>query len=48
MERFAPTERTTLKRLPQRGSYDRELVYKILDEGFSRQPQTTNEINQEK
>jgi uncharacterized protein len=34
MESFAPTERTTLKRLPQRGSYDRELVYKILDEGF--------------
>jgi nitroimidazol reductase NimA-like FMN-containing flavoprotein (pyridoxamine 5'-phosphate oxidase superfamily) len=34
MERFAPTERTKLKRLPQRGSYDRDLVYKILDEGF--------------
>jgi uncharacterized protein len=34
MESFAPTERTTLKRLPQRGSYDRESVYKILDEGF--------------
>jgi uncharacterized protein len=34
MESFAPTERTTLKRLPQRGFYDRELVYKILDEGF--------------
>ena len=34
MESFAPTERTTLKRLPQRGSYDREVVYKILDEGF--------------
>jgi uncharacterized protein len=34
MESFAPTERTALKRLPQRGSYDREVVYKILDEGF--------------
>jgi nitroimidazol reductase NimA-like FMN-containing flavoprotein (pyridoxamine 5'-phosphate oxidase superfamily) len=34
MESFAPTERTTLKRLPQRGSYDLEVVYKILDEGF--------------
>ncbi len=34
MESFAATERTTLKRLPQRGSYDRELVYRILDEGF--------------
>src|SRR5262245_26632044 len=34
MERFAPTERTALKRLPQRGSYDVEVVYKILEEGF--------------
>ncbi len=34
MESFASTERTTLKRLPQRGSYDREVVYRILDEGF--------------
>ncbi len=34
MESFAPTERTTLKRLPQRGFYDREVVYLILDEGF--------------
>jgi uncharacterized protein len=34
MESFAPTERTTLKRLPQRASYDREVVYRILDEGF--------------
>jgi nitroimidazol reductase NimA-like FMN-containing flavoprotein (pyridoxamine 5'-phosphate oxidase superfamily) len=34
MESFAPTERTTLKRLPQRGFYDREAVYRILDEGF--------------
>ncbi len=31
---FPQTERTTLKRLPKRGVYDRELVYQILDEGF--------------
>jgi nitroimidazol reductase NimA-like FMN-containing flavoprotein (pyridoxamine 5'-phosphate oxidase superfamily) len=31
---FPQTERTTLKRLPKRGVFDRELVYKILDEGF--------------
>jgi nitroimidazol reductase NimA-like FMN-containing flavoprotein (pyridoxamine 5'-phosphate oxidase superfamily) len=34
MESFELTERTRLKRLPQRGSYDREVVYRILDEGF--------------
>ncbi|MDQ2936725.1 MAG: pyridoxamine 5'-phosphate oxidase family protein [Acidobacteriota bacterium] len=34
MSTFTPTERTTLKRLPKRGVYDRELVYGILDEGF--------------
>jgi nitroimidazol reductase NimA-like FMN-containing flavoprotein (pyridoxamine 5'-phosphate oxidase superfamily) len=34
MNSFAPSERTTLKRLPQRGSYDRDVVYRILDEGF--------------
>jgi nitroimidazol reductase NimA-like FMN-containing flavoprotein (pyridoxamine 5'-phosphate oxidase superfamily) len=34
METFAQTQRTTLKRLPKRGVYDRELVYRILDEGF--------------
>lgn len=31
---FPQTQRTTLKRLPKRGVYDRELVYSILDEGF--------------
>jgi hypothetical protein len=31
---FPQTQRTTLKRLPKRGAYDRELVYRILDEGF--------------
>jgi uncharacterized protein len=34
MSTFTPTDRTTLKRLPKRGVYDRELVYGILDEGF--------------
>jgi nitroimidazol reductase NimA-like FMN-containing flavoprotein (pyridoxamine 5'-phosphate oxidase superfamily) len=28
------TERTTLKRLPQRGSHERETIYSILDEGL--------------
>ena len=28
------TQRTTLKRLPKRGSHDREVVNQILDEGF--------------
>lgn len=31
---FPQTNRTTLKRLPKRGSYDRTVVYQILDEGF--------------
>jgi nitroimidazol reductase NimA-like FMN-containing flavoprotein (pyridoxamine 5'-phosphate oxidase superfamily) len=31
---FDPTGRTTLKRLPKRGSFERETVYGILDEGF--------------
>jgi nitroimidazol reductase NimA-like FMN-containing flavoprotein (pyridoxamine 5'-phosphate oxidase superfamily) len=34
METFAQTQRTTLRRLPKRGVFDRELVYDILDEGF--------------
>ena len=33
-EDFSPTSRTTLKRLPKRGSFERETVYGILDEGF--------------
>ncbi len=28
------TERTKLKRIPKRGNFDREMVYKILDEAF--------------
>ena len=31
---FPQTYRSTLKRLPRRGVYDRDLVFKILDEGF--------------
>jgi nitroimidazol reductase NimA-like FMN-containing flavoprotein (pyridoxamine 5'-phosphate oxidase superfamily) len=34
MNTYNNTDRTTLKRLPARGHYDRELVHKILDEGF--------------
>ena len=34
MESFTATERTTLKRLPVRGAFDRETVYRILDEAF--------------
>src|ERR1700747_1971333 len=34
MSTFAPTERTQVKRLPKRGAYDRETVFKILDEAF--------------
>jgi len=34
MSTFTPTERTTLKRLPKRGEYDRAAVFKILDEAF--------------
>jgi len=31
---FPTTERTTLRRLPKRGSFERRTVYEILDEGF--------------
>ena len=33
-ESFMPTERTRVVREPHRGAYDRETIYKILDEGF--------------
>jgi nitroimidazol reductase NimA-like FMN-containing flavoprotein (pyridoxamine 5'-phosphate oxidase superfamily) len=33
-EIYRPTERTTVKRLPARGSYDRKVVHQILDEGL--------------
>lgn len=29
-----PTDRTRIRRLPKRGNFERESVYKILDEGF--------------
>jgi uncharacterized protein len=34
MSNFNPTARTTLKRLPKRGVFDRAVVNQILDEGF--------------
>jgi uncharacterized protein len=32
--RLLPTQRTQVKRLPQRGEYDRQTIYDILDEGL--------------
>jgi len=34
METFSPTSRTQVRRLPQRGVYDKSEVYAILDEGY--------------
>jgi nitroimidazol reductase NimA-like FMN-containing flavoprotein (pyridoxamine 5'-phosphate oxidase superfamily) len=34
MVKIPQTPRTTLKRLPQRGNYDREVIDQILDDGF--------------
>jgi nitroimidazol reductase NimA-like FMN-containing flavoprotein (pyridoxamine 5'-phosphate oxidase superfamily) len=34
MDAFTPTGRTTVRRLPKRGVYDKDEVYAILDEGF--------------
>lgn len=34
MSDFTPTDRTKVRRKPDRGSYDRELIYGILDEAF--------------
>ena len=34
MSEFTPTERTKVRRLPDRGKYDSESVYGILDEAF--------------
>lgn len=34
MSNFTPTENTKIRRKPERGSYDRELIYSILDEAF--------------
>jgi uncharacterized protein len=33
-DQIKPTERTQLRRLPKRGVFDREMIYKILDAGF--------------
>jgi len=33
-ENFTPTEKTRVVREPQRGAYDRETIYRILDEAF--------------
>lgn len=33
-ENFTPTPRSTIKRSPQRGNYDRETAYQILDAGL--------------
>ncbi|KAB8335294.1 pyridoxamine 5'-phosphate oxidase family protein [Scytonema tolypothrichoides VB-61278] len=33
-EQFTPTQRTSIRRVPQRGDYDRQLIYQILDEGL--------------
>jgi nitroimidazol reductase NimA-like FMN-containing flavoprotein (pyridoxamine 5'-phosphate oxidase superfamily) len=34
MSPFTPTERTQVRRLPNRGAYDAETIFRILDEGF--------------
>jgi nitroimidazol reductase NimA-like FMN-containing flavoprotein (pyridoxamine 5'-phosphate oxidase superfamily) len=34
MATASPTPRTTIKRLPARGTYERERIYRILDEGL--------------
>jgi len=34
MDNFTPTLRTTIKRVPKRGNYDRATIYSILDEGL--------------
>jgi nitroimidazol reductase NimA-like FMN-containing flavoprotein (pyridoxamine 5'-phosphate oxidase superfamily) len=34
LNKISPTARTTLKRLPKRGVFERQRIYEILDEGF--------------
>jgi nitroimidazol reductase NimA-like FMN-containing flavoprotein (pyridoxamine 5'-phosphate oxidase superfamily) len=34
VERYQTTDRTTVRRLPERAAYDRATVHAILDEGF--------------
>ncbi|NMF65596.1 pyridoxamine 5'-phosphate oxidase family protein [Brasilonema octagenarum UFV-E1] len=33
-EQLTPTQRTSIKRIPQRGHYEHQLIYQILDEGL--------------
>lgn len=33
MDKFAPTPKTRVRRLPKRGHYDRETIYRVLDAG---------------
>ncbi|YAF94360.1 MAG: pyridoxamine 5'-phosphate oxidase family protein [Nodularia sp. CChRGM 3473] len=33
-EQLTPTQRSHIKRVPQRGNYEREVIYQILDEGL--------------
>lgn len=33
-ENLTPTQRSQIKRLPQRGNYQRQIIYQILDEGL--------------
>ena len=33
-DHYQPTERTRVRRLPERAAYDRDTVHAILDEGF--------------
>lgn len=33
-EELTPTQRSTVKRLPKRGQYERTVIYQILDEGL--------------
>ncbi|MBE9050222.1 pyridoxamine 5'-phosphate oxidase family protein [Nostocales cyanobacterium LEGE 11386] len=33
-EQLTPTQRSQIKRVPQRGNYEREVIYQILDEGL--------------
>jgi hypothetical protein len=33
-EQLTPTQRSQIKRVPQRGNYERQLIYEILDEGL--------------
>jgi nitroimidazol reductase NimA-like FMN-containing flavoprotein (pyridoxamine 5'-phosphate oxidase superfamily) len=34
MSQFTPTDRTTVRRKPDRGTFDRETIYSILDQAF--------------